>query len=95
MNLRREGTMGIDRFCAAGDCLRAATHGALCRMHARRRDRGKPMAAPAREAYATPWARLHEAALALADAGSEDAYRNASRRLRDAAIAYSLSRAER
>lgn len=89
------GDMATERYCAIGDCLRQASHGPLCRMHARRRDRDRPMSAPARESYSSPWERLHAAALALADAGPDEEYRAAARRLRDAAAAYARARGVR
>lgn len=59
-------------LCSYPDCICAARPGGtLCAMHAQRALRGKEMAAPKRERL-TPWARVVEAAIELADADAED-----------------------
>ena len=76
-------------FCSVPDCCNEAHSGDLCGGHARRRARGRPVASALREPR-TRWGRLTEAALAYADACSEDdaEYLRLARNLRRAAQAY-------
>jgi alkylated DNA nucleotide flippase Atl1 len=54
-----------------GCCEPAKEKGTMCYMHDKRRARGQPMDSPRREQL-TPWARVVEAAIELADADSDD-----------------------
>src|ERR1700730_6743749 len=74
-------------FCLEPDCLRAAKPGELrCYAHIKRRERGISGAVPIREQL-TPFQRLVEACIALADAEteSEHGFTRAKDRTRKAA----------
>ena len=76
-------------FCSVPDCDRESHGGDLCSGHARRKARGRPVASSLREPR-TRWGRLTAAALAYAEACSEDdgEYLRLARELRRAAQAY-------
>ena len=76
-------------FCEADGCLLPEHAAGLCQGHFRRRSRGRPVSGRLREVL-SPWGRVVEAALALADVSSEDdqAHRRAEDNLRTAITAY-------
>jgi hypothetical protein len=80
--------------CFVDGCDRPATRAGLCEGHRKRRRRGQALGSPLQERPATPWSRILEGCIALADADSEDdlAFRRAEDRLRKAIDGYAASR---
>jgi hypothetical protein len=79
----------MDSYCTAPGCDDSTRQGrAYCDFHRRRLDRGKPLTAP-KKVRLNPRERLHEAALAWADADAENeaAYQKAATELLKAARA--------
>ena len=77
----------FNRCCGYPGCdEKASAGGTMCAMHYKRRERGSCMSDPKRERL-TPWGRVVEAALELADADTEDDgdYHRREARLRMAA----------
>lgn len=86
-------------FCEVEDCLDPATRGTRCECHDKQRQRNgrvrqKGIGSGAR--HPTPWARVTEACLALADVdanpAADEEYRRARDRLRRAVRNYAASR---
>lgn len=86
------------RMCAADECLRPAVgRQRYCMAHDQRQTRGQKLSTPIAERYESPFQRLVAAAIALADADSEDdvAFNRALDRLRKASLDHAWSRRSR
>lgn len=80
-------------YCDVGDCTNATRAGHhMCPMHEKRAARDQPLQGPLLvDRSLSPWQRVIEACLDLADADSDNGFRRAENRLRAAAIAWSVS----
>jgi hypothetical protein len=70
-------------YCEAPDCLELSS-GKYCECHKKRAQRGGSMSTPAKK-QESPWGRVQEAALQVAEADSDQEYKAARERLRSAA----------
>jgi hypothetical protein len=81
----------VRQFCSIADCFEEAEAHGLCSTHRKREARGQSVTAPLRApTYDSPFHRAHEAAMALADAPTDDdaEYRRREDRFRKALDAY-------
>lgn len=80
--------------CEVEGCSRPIEQGTLCAAHRKRRYRGRPMSTPLRSDRRAPAEELLNAALALADASSEDdaEWARARNALERAALGFARSR---